>query len=158
VGQAGLDAAEGGELDESEEGQGAEARMAEGFIDRDGVEEDPGRRGEEEDAEVVPPVGDVAVVLVGDAAEDVEIEVLVYEEVAEAVEEVEVPGEDEEEEEQEAVEEGAAEAAAESGVDTEEQEEGEEEAGAGCSFAHEGDGEACPVEVPAVEGGYALRG
>jgi len=126
--------------------------LAEGGVEGDGVEENPGWGGEEKDAEVVPPVGDVAVVLMGDAADDVEIEVLVYEEAAVAVQEEEVPGEDEGEEQQEAVEERRAEAVAESGVEEEEQEEGEEEAAAGCSFAHEGDGEAGPVEVPALRG------
>ena len=51
-----------------------------------------------------------------------------------------------------AVEEGRAEAAAEGGVEGEEEEEGEEEGAAGGSLAHEGDGEAGPVEIPALRG------
>ena len=85
---------------------------AEDGADGDGVEENPGWGGEEQDAEVVPPVGDVAVVLMGDAADDVEVEVLVDEEVAEAVQEVEVPGKDQDQEDEKAVEERCADALA----------------------------------------------
>src|ERR1700723_782941 len=46
-----------------------------------------------------------------------------------------------------------ADAAAEGGVDGQESDEGEEDGSTGGAFAHEGDGEAGPVEVPAVAGG-----
>ena len=83
MGEAGLDEAEDDDLEDGKEGegaQGAEVGVAEGGVEGDGVEEDPGWGGEEKDAEVVPPGGDVAVVLVGDAAQDVEAEVLLDEE------------------------------------------------------------------------------
>jgi len=97
VGQAGLDAAEEEDLDESEDSERTEGllrfhlrrqgksrrrwgkrhgcvdeRGPEGGVDGGGVEQDPWRRGEEEDAEVVPPGGEVAVELIGYASEDVE--------------------------------------------------------------------------------------
>ena len=100
----------------------------------------------------------MSVELIGDAAEDVEAEVLLDEDFAEAVVHEEVPGEDEGEEEQEAVEEGGAHAATEVGVESEKDEEGEEEGSAGGGLAHQGDGEACPVEVPAIYGGHNPRG
>jgi len=156
VGQTGLDAAEEDDLDEGEDGegaQGAEIRIAEGGVEGDGVEQDPGWGGEEQDAEVVPPGGEVAVELIGDAAQDVEAEVLLDEDLSEAVEHEEVPGEGEGEEEQEAEEERGAEAAAEGGGDREKDEESDEEGSAGGTLAHEGDGEAGPVEVPAGIGG-----
>jgi hypothetical protein len=102
VGKTRLDEAEGCDLDdceESESSQGAQARLAQGGIEGDGIDQDPGWGGEEKDAEVVPPRGDVAIVLMGDAADDVEVEVLVDEGLAETVEKVEVPGKDKDEEE-----------------------------------------------------------
>ena len=153
-----MDEAEGDDLDEGEKSEGAqgtEVGFAQGGVEGGGVEKDPGRGGEEKDAEIVPPGGDVAVVLVGDAAEDVEVEVLVDEGLAEAVQKVEVPGEGEREEDEQAEEEMFADAAAEGGVDSEEGDEGEEDGSAGGAFAHEGDGEAEPVEIPAAGRGSA---
>ena len=156
VGQAGLDAGEEEDLDEGEDGEGAEgaqAGVAEGGVEGDGVEQDPGWGGEEQDAEVVPPGGEVAVELVGDATQDVQAEVLLDEDLAEAVQHEEMPGEGEGEEEEESEEEVRAEAAAEGGVEDEEREEGDEDGSAGGALAHQGDGEAGPVEVPAGVGG-----
>ena len=155
MGETRLDEAEEDYLEDGKEGegaQGAEVGVAEGGVEDGGVEKDPGWGGEEKDAEVVPPGGNVAVVLVGDAAQDVEVEVLVDEGLAEAVEHVEVPGKDQGEEEKEAEGEMGADAAAERGVDGQESEEGEEDGSAGGAFAHERDGEAGPVEIPAVVG------
>ena len=170
-----MDAGEEEDLDEGEDGEGAEIVRShlsrqerrrrggtrreclvgltpEGVVEGEGVEEDPGRGGEEEDAGVVPPGGEVAVELIGDAAEDVEAEVLLEEDLAEAVEHEEVPGEGEGEEEEAAVDEGQADAAAKGGVEGEKDEEGEEDGSAGGGLAHESDGEAGPVEVPAGGG------
>jgi hypothetical protein len=161
VGQAGLDAAEEEDLDEGEDredAQGAEAWVAEGGVEGDGIEQDPGWGGEEQDAEVVPPGGEVSVELIGHAAKDVEAEVLLDEDLSEAMQHEEVPGEGEGKEEKEAVEEGGSEAAAEGGVEDQEREEGEEDGSAGGSLAHEGDGEAGPVEIPAGVGWHNNRG
>jgi hypothetical protein len=146
-----LDKGEEKELDESEEGEdaeGTEARLAEGVVEGDGVEEEERRGGEKKDAEIEPPGGEVAFDLGGGAGEDVEAEVLVDEKLAEAVEHVEVPGKDEGEKEQQAEEEVGAEAAEERGLEREEENGGEEEGDAGGAFGHERDGETDPEEIP----------
>ncbi len=157
VGQAGLNAAEEKDLKDGEDCERpkhAERRSAERGRDRCGIEEDPGRRGEEQDAEVVPPWGEVSVELVSHPAQDVEAEVLLDEDLPVEVIHVEVPGENEGQEDQEAEEESlSCESAAEVGVDREEDEQAEEEGSAGGGLAHEGDGKAGPIEVPAVGGG-----
>ena len=79
------------------------------------------------------------------------------EDSAEAVEHEEVPGEGEGEEEEEAVEKRGADSAAEVGIDREEDQKGEKEGSAGGGLAHEGDGEAGPVKVPAVGGGRLVE-
>ena len=89
VGEAGLDGGEEEELDEGEDREGAntaEAWLAEGVVEGDGVEKNEGSGGEEQDTEVVPPGGDVAFDLDGGAGEDVEAEVAAEEHAAEAVE------------------------------------------------------------------------
>ena len=76
--------------------------------------------------------------------------------LAEAVKKVEVPGERQSQEEKQAEEEGGAQAATKIRIEDEEEEKGDEEGSAGGAFAHEGDGEACPEEIPAgscAEGG-----
>ena len=101
MGEARLDEGEEAEGGEGEDREDAQGRFAEGVEGGDGVEEDEGCGREEQDAEVVPPGGDVAFDLGGGAGQDVEAEVVVDEEMAEAVEHVEVPGEDGGEEERE---------------------------------------------------------
>ncbi len=148
-------------MDEGEDGEGAIGAQdcdAEDGVDRGGVEDHPRWGGEEQDAEVVPPGGEVAVELIGYAAEDVEAKVLLEEDVSVKVEHVEVPGEGEGQEDCEAAEEGGAEAAAKDRVDCEEDEEREEKGSAGGGLAHEGNGEACPVEIPAGGGGRYCGG
>ena len=93
----------------------------------------------------------MAVELVGDAAKDMQAEVLANEDLAEAMEHEEVPGQDEGEEEREAEGEVSAQGAKEAGAEGCESDKGEEECAAGGSLGHEGDGEAQPVEVPARE-------
>ena len=84
----------------------------------------------------------------GGAGQDVEAEVVVDEEMAEAVEHVEVPGEDGREEEREAEEEVEAEAAQECGLQRDDDQEREGEGDAGGSLGHEGEGETGEEEVP----------
>jgi hypothetical protein len=92
----------------------------------------------------------VAVELRGGAGEDVETDVIGQKDVAEAVQHIEVPGNDNGEEQGKGEEEVEAEPAQERGLQGEEGHEGEGEGDAGGSLGHEGDGEAGEEEIPGV--------
>jgi len=142
--------------EESDDNQGedrpcAELFASEGIDDCEGVEQNEGGGRDEEDPQVVPPVSDVILNLMGCAGYDVEAEVFGEKAVTETMSHIEVPGQNGEQEEQEAEPEGFAKMLCFPAFDSGEDKGSEDENDAGCALGHEGDGEPDPKKIPTVE-------
>ena len=77
--QARLDQRKEDDGDDRKDGPGLELRAAESVTNRDGVEQHEGRRGSQQNDEVIPPVGAVTLDLLRRAGEHMQAEILLDE-------------------------------------------------------------------------------